>query len=467
MINLNTLITKRSSITLIPLLLASGSMVRGYETLLELQDALGTVYYDGEWHTNGDPCAGTKGGQGWSDTQIGTPGCEQHGPLQASLKTNRIVALNETLMEGDLSAWCGKEVKIFQGEEEVVFDEPLVLWDTCLECSTSVRVDFGVGPFMKVNPQGCTEQDNNAPGLTVRVVDNQIWEPAQASTSHTPTPASTLYTGGIYNWSPNGGHCTVNPWGAVISGNAAANRNFPPPIWLSPQGGTPVPCGGDAGAAGVTATATAGVGFNTGIVSASEAPSLAPTGVQSVPYTTSSVPAATVATGPPTSIPGTEQSSVIDGYPVHSASGLPTGVAANASSATAIPPGGTASTGTGSSAGIPTSIPSALSSIGAGAGASLPGINAFASAPSGGSVASSASAGSMAGATAAAAASGQAAQEIPGSEEADCEKGTYSCDGLNLRICGDIQSGTNRIGWIPTGQCPTQCEADCGVIMCN
>lgn len=55
-----------------------------------------------------------------------------------------LLAMNQTWMEADKSAWCGKEVKVFKEDGiELVYDEPLVLWDTCGECAVHVKIDFG------------------------------------------------------------------------------------------------------------------------------------------------------------------------------------------------------------------------------------------------------------------------------------------------------------------------------------
>ncbi|OXG47102.1 hypothetical protein J010_05191 [Cryptococcus neoformans] len=224
--------------------------VAAYEVLYELQGATGTVYYDYDWENTGDQCA-ARFGAGWASDQTGYPGCEQNGPTQTDLKTNRIVAMNQTWMEADKSAWCGKEVKVFKEDGiELVYDEPLVLWDTCAECAVHVKIDFSVGPYILLDSEGCGTTAVNPSGLIVQVVDNQIWAPALGSDSYSPTSASTLYTGGLYNF-PSPGTLS-NPWGATISGDAAGD----PVVIATADGQGVAPTGRDNEVVSITATAT-------------------------------------------------------------------------------------------------------------------------------------------------------------------------------------------------------------------
>lgn len=159
--------------------------------------------------------------------------------------------MNQTWMEGDKSAWCGKEVKVFKEDgTELVYDEPLVLWDTCAECAIHVKIDFGVGPYVLLDSEDCGTTAMNPTGLTVQVVDNQIWAPAPGSDSYSPTSASTLYTGGLYNFPSSG--TLSKPWGATISGDAAGD----PVVIATADGQGVAPTGGDIEDVSVTATAT-------------------------------------------------------------------------------------------------------------------------------------------------------------------------------------------------------------------
>nr|XP_031859448.1 uncharacterized protein CI109_005092 [Kwoniella shandongensis]KAA5526520.1 hypothetical protein CI109_005092 [Kwoniella shandongensis] len=208
--------TGASSIGFVTIASLAASLVGAEQVLYEVQNAVGTVYYN-----IGDVTCPAYN----LVNQLATSGCEQNGPTQEQLATNRIVAMNQTWMEGDKSAWCGKEVRVYMPDgSQVEFDEPLVLWDTCAECANQVRVDFDVSQYLKIDPVGCeTNQEReqyqpgiNPTGLTVRVMDNQIWAPAPGSDLYSPTSASTLYTGGVYNF-PSSGVFSLNPWGTTVS----------------------------------------------------------------------------------------------------------------------------------------------------------------------------------------------------------------------------------------------------------
>ncbi|ODN97964.1 hypothetical protein I350_07601 [Cryptococcus amylolentus CBS 6273] len=237
------------------------------EVLFEMQNVVATVYYDVDWETDGDVCS-PRFGAGWAPSQIGTPGCEKNGILQADLGTNRIVAMNQTWMEGDKSAWCGKEVKIFKEDgTELVYDEPLVLWDTCAECAEHVKIDLGVGPSMALDDTVCSSQGTNPSGLKVQVTDNQIWAPAPDENSYSPTSASTLYTGGVFNF-PSSGSLSA-PWGATISGD---DSNLPVVVKTASSGAQASAAASGAGASsGVTSSAAAAGTGSSGLGSSSAA----------------------------------------------------------------------------------------------------------------------------------------------------------------------------------------------------
>ncbi|TYJ52605.1 hypothetical protein B9479_006775 [Cryptococcus floricola] len=123
--------------------------------------------------------------------------------------------MNRSMVDGDLSAWCGKEVKVFLGDgTEVEYDEPLVLWDVCEAAETAPMVDFSVDSYLKLMENGdCMSNNGNNPaGLKIQIVDNQIWAPAPGSDSYSPTAASTLYSGGGYN-GVNPKNTQIPAWG--------------------------------------------------------------------------------------------------------------------------------------------------------------------------------------------------------------------------------------------------------------
>ncbi|WVQ99758.1 hypothetical protein IAU59_006900 [Kwoniella sp. CBS 9459] len=236
------------------------------EPLFVLEDSKATFFYDTD--AANSRCAGRGGGG--DGTLSNVPNCENNGPTIGELNTNRIVALNETLLKGDMDAWCGKEVKIYQEGQEVVFDEPLVVWGTCGACSTGSIVDLSVDAYLKLMPgEDCMSNNGNNPeGLRVEIVDNQIWEPAPGSESYSPMPATKLHTGGGYN-GPRGTGTVVPPWkdgpvtgGAAVAGSpaSATAASSQPPKAVSSAGKTPVISSASAAVATATAGGAGGVG---------------------------------------------------------------------------------------------------------------------------------------------------------------------------------------------------------------
>ncbi|KAK8864722.1 hypothetical protein IAR55_001978 [Kwoniella newhampshirensis] len=195
--------------TLISLWLSLSSLVEASKALYILENTEATLYYD---NTPGDRCAGR--GQSSFTGGNGVPNCEQNGPSLAALDTGRVVAMNRTLVQLDRNAWCGKEVKIYQNDREVAFDETLVLWDVCEACASNHIIDMSVDAYLKLMDQGScmANHGNNPVGLRVEVTDNQIWEPSPGSETYSPLPATKLYSGGGRNNNfPTGS--VVPPWG--------------------------------------------------------------------------------------------------------------------------------------------------------------------------------------------------------------------------------------------------------------
>ncbi|WVQ80143.1 hypothetical protein IAT38_002248 [Cryptococcus sp. DSM 104549] len=389
------------------LFLASAAPLAGAsEVLFEMDNAVGTVYYDIGWDTTGDRCA-PRFGAGWAPSQIGHPGCAQNGPTQEELGTNRIVAMNQTWMEGDKSAWCGKEVKVFTEDgKEIEYDEPLVLWDTCAECAIHVKIDFAVDPYLKLAPDGCGTQAVNPAGLKVQVMDNQIWAPAPGSESYSPTSASTLYTGGVYN-QPKTGEFLTSPWGATISGDAA---NDPVVIKTASSGGG----GGGGGSSGgssageptVTATATGG---STGATSAGGESSQA-TGSHEEAV---SGPTATGAT----TTAATSQDTVVP----------PTSVADPA-------------TTSAQSSAAPTTVE----------------VTSDAAQPTA----------TAAGTTGTAIAAVEGKSTCTGDDGQTYQPGDNVCQGNNLMVCAYTTSGSTNVDWIQQSPCAKGCSIECGMVSC-
>ncbi|OXG17597.1 hypothetical protein C367_05089 [Cryptococcus neoformans Ze90-1] len=373
--------------------------VAAYEVLYELQGATGTVYYDYDWENTGDQCA-ARFGAGWASDQTGYPGCEQNGPTQTDLKTNRIVAMNQTWMEPDKSAWCGKEVKVFKEDGiELVYDEPLVLWDTCAECAVHLKIDFGVGPYILLDSEGCGTTAVNPSGLIVQVVDNQIWAPAPGSDSYSPTSASTLYTGGLYNFPSSG--TLSNPWGATISGDAAGD----PVVIATADGQGVAPTGRDNEVVSVTATATSGA-MGTAMRAATSA------GVSSEQNTS-----------PPEATSGFSWSSV----PVTSAL-----FASDEESIVSVQTSATTTFATAAVLSV-TSVPLDGSS------------DAVA-------VQSALSTGPI---------------TCTDNEGTEYNAGDHICEGYQLMICANTQSGSSAVNWIVQNTCPSRCLVCDATIICS
>nr|ODN85825.1 hypothetical protein L203_04706 [Cryptococcus depauperatus CBS 7841] len=189
---------------------ATASLV-GAKVLHTFKDTKATYYYDYGYQSTGDRCAARGNDVGALSS---VPHCEMNGPSYADLKTNRIVALNRTLMNGDLSAWCGKQVKVYQNDKEVDFGYELVAWDVCEAAESAPIIDLSVDAYVKLMPNGdCNSNNGNNPvNLRVEIVDNQIWAPAPGKDSYSPTPAKTLYTGGGFN-GVGPINTAVPPWG--------------------------------------------------------------------------------------------------------------------------------------------------------------------------------------------------------------------------------------------------------------
>ncbi|ODO08365.1 hypothetical protein L198_00090 [Cryptococcus wingfieldii CBS 7118] len=394
------------------------------EVLFEMQNVVATVYYDVDWETNGDVCA-PRFGAGWAPSQIGTPGCEQNGILQADLGTNRIVAMNQTWMEGDKSAWCGKEVKIFKEDgSELVYDEPLVLWDTCAECADHVKIDLGVGPSLALDDTVCSLQANNPSGLKVQVTDNQIWAPAPDENSYSPTSASTLYTGGVYNF-PSSGSLSA-PWGATISGD---DSNLP--VVVKTAGGAQA------------SAAASGAGASSGVTS-----SAAAAGTGSSALGSSSAAGVTSGAGDSSVAKGATSKANATGAASSETGGASSATATSAAIAETTVAGGSSSLDLGGErfvAGSSSAESTAESASSAG-GAQT---SASAASSIGAENLASASSGSTAptaqGATSSAAVASATTTTCAGDDGEDYIAGDHMCDGTTLKICANNESGSSNV----------------------
>ncbi|WVQ77867.1 hypothetical protein IAR50_007565 [Cryptococcus sp. DSM 104548] len=435
----------------IALLNSLATPVVASEVLFELQNVVATTYYDVDWQTDGDVCA-PRFGAGWAPSQIGTPGCEKNGILQADLGTNRIVAMNQTWMEGEKSAWCGKEVKIFSEDGiELVWDEPLVLWDTCAECATHVKIDLGTGPSLVLNDSVCSSQGNNPSGLKVQVMDNQIWAPAPDGNSYSPTSASTLYTGGVYNFPSSG--TLSSPWGATISGDANMN-----PVVIATASGhggaqaTAAASGTTTGASGATSSAAAGTGSylmggssaTTGMSSEAQATSVAATATGSSAGTASAGEASSGVAGTFASVEATATAAASGSSTLNIGEEFVVGGSSAAEDTSAI--ADTSAVGASSAGQTQTSAASVVAST---------------------EMSSELATSVTAASTAAASAASATSTTCTGDDGETYSAGDHMCDGTTLKICANNESGTSNVAWTDQTQCPSSCSIDCGEITCN
>ncbi|WVQ67486.1 uncharacterized protein L199_005686 [Kwoniella botswanensis] len=406
-----------------------------------IESSAATVYYDLK---GGNTCSNIFG-ENWSvatgmtGPEATAPACEwTRGKSLTELDMVTPIAMNNLLIDNDLLNWCGRIVNVYKadGIPYVMDSGPFFIWDGCENCGKDDIIDMSAEAIIGLQDQipqsnsGC----DNPQGLRIEVTNDYYWKLQYGgNVIENPTEAdkgSGTFAGPI-------------PTAVTTSGVGSIDWNNPTATQAQSQQVS------SATAAILTSSPGAGVSSPTsGAVGHSQ------TGVGNVP------------TGMPASVPQSISSSV----PNSSSGGVPSPIVSVSLSAT------TEVRSSDGTTAIPSAQPSSVSGFVGGAATSngsLPGVNAFASnagipsIPTSPQTASVASISSVASGNTVPSASGQLGIELPGSEEADCDKGTYSCNDLQLRICGDIQSGSSRIGWIPTGQCPTQCEADCGVIMCN
>jgi hypothetical protein len=119
----------------------------------------------------------------WAETSginSGIPYCEYHalpGKSLAELGTNRIVAVNASAMDVDAASLCGKQVSIkdASGNEFSFSEGPLFIWDACDAARTVPIVDLSAKAFSELKGNTCS--GNNPTGLTISIMDNNVWQP--------------------------------------------------------------------------------------------------------------------------------------------------------------------------------------------------------------------------------------------------------------------------------------------------
>ncbi|GFZ46954.1 hypothetical protein JCM24511_04180 [Saitozyma sp. JCM 24511] len=146
-------------LSLVTFALLSG-LVRAQDTLLSLTGSEATVYYDLTNSLCGDNDPFTNDWAETSGINNGVPYCEGSTDKSlADLGTNRIVAVNATMMQGDPSEWCGKD---------------LFIWDACAAATSSHIVDLSAKAFTEL--KGGTCGGNNPTGLTINILNSNVWE---------------------------------------------------------------------------------------------------------------------------------------------------------------------------------------------------------------------------------------------------------------------------------------------------
>jgi hypothetical protein len=140
-------------------------------------------YYDLDEYNGVDVCAASNGGpfaSNWAiDTGINDGVTYCQGDVTTawtlkSLNSNRIVAMDYSMVSADKAKWCGKEVQIFGADgKEITIDEgPFVLFDGCAACMTEGIIDVSAKAFAAIKGGNCG--GNNPTGLTVKILDRSV-----------------------------------------------------------------------------------------------------------------------------------------------------------------------------------------------------------------------------------------------------------------------------------------------------
>nr|XP_018262676.1 uncharacterized protein I303_04155 [Kwoniella dejecticola CBS 10117]OBR84834.1 hypothetical protein I303_04155 [Kwoniella dejecticola CBS 10117] len=433
----NTSLNK-SLLAVLGLLALTSAAPTGEQPYFSIEKSAATVYYD---MTNTDAC-GAVFGNNWSVTTGMTgpnaqpPACEwTRGKTLSEIGSATPIAFNHLLVDNDLLNWCGRIVNIYKadGTQYTMNGEPFFIWDGCGDCAIKDRVDLSSEALIGLQDHSTgTSGCDNPEGLRVEVTNDYHWK---------------LLDGGEVNENPTEADRGTGTFVGPIP--TAVTHSGP-----SAAGGASATAAGAGGASSPTQVLPL-----TSAAAATDTLNGAASIVTSVPAISS-----VLASVQPTSIP-----------PQVSAS-APLGATTAPGS---LPPVGSGSATLPGGYGPPSSIPAGILTS-----APVPGVNAFAEGSDSSSSASAqatdaASAsvgstvlGSAANDVASAATSvippvgsldvgdGNATSsdsagvgsEIPNSEESDCEPGTYSCNGLELRICGNIQAGTAKVGKLLTSR---------------
>ncbi|GFZ44955.1 hypothetical protein JCM24511_02681 [Saitozyma sp. JCM 24511] len=166
-------------------------VVRAQDALLTLIDSEATVYYDltNSLCGDNDPFPND-----WAETSginNGVPFCQgQTDKTLEELGTNRIVAVNATMMQGDPSGWCGKEVQLVDssGNQFSFSEGSLFIWDACAAAVSSHIVDLSAKAFTEL--KGGTCSGNNPTGLTINILNSNVWDANSGGSSASASTSS-------------------------------------------------------------------------------------------------------------------------------------------------------------------------------------------------------------------------------------------------------------------------------------
>ncbi|KAL7422052.1 hypothetical protein Q5752_003825 [Cryptotrichosporon argae] len=214
------------------------ALARADDVLLTLTGVEATYYYDIDENYGIDVCAAS-GAQAadWAITSginSGVTYCQDSGSAYTldDLDTNRIVAMNHTMIAENPTLWCGKEVEVFDADgNQIVLDEgPFVLYDACAAAVTSKIVDFSAKAFTQISGGTC---GNNPTGLTIKVLDTTVSASGNVSAdsasvtagSDTATTAAAPTTAAATTAAPTTTAPTVSIGGQVLDVDGSSSSS--------------------------------------------------------------------------------------------------------------------------------------------------------------------------------------------------------------------------------------------------
>lgn len=111
---------------------------------------------------------------------LGVPNCSSAGLTLSEIGSSNIVAMNRTLLQSDLSHWCGKEVSIFVNGQKVP-NMNLFIGDSCFRCASESAIDLSATALTKISPDGCQDGKLNVTWEIYNKTINTLYDDATAS----------------------------------------------------------------------------------------------------------------------------------------------------------------------------------------------------------------------------------------------------------------------------------------------